>query len=103
MNRKLLTGLLMACCLALPARAAESLTPDALAKSVTEDVLAVLKADKDIQAGNTKKVIDLVEEKVLPHFNFTRMTRLAVGANWRQASPLLNATTGSGCSSSDLA
>jgi phospholipid transport system substrate-binding protein len=86
-NRKLLTGLLMACCLALPAQAAESLSPDALAKSVTEDVLAVLKADKDIQAGNTKKVVDLVETKVLPHFNFTRMTRLAVGANWRQANP----------------
>jgi phospholipid transport system substrate-binding protein len=85
-TKKLLMGLLTAGCLALPAQAAETTTPDALAKSVTEDVLAVLKADKDIQAGNTKKVIDLVEEKVLPHFNFTRMTRLAVGADWRQAS-----------------
>jgi phospholipid transport system substrate-binding protein len=72
---------------ALPAAAAGAMAPDALAKSVTEEVLAVLRADKDIQAGNTKKVIDLVESKVLPHFNFTRMTRLAVGANWRQASP----------------
>jgi phospholipid transport system substrate-binding protein len=75
------------CATALPATAAEVLPPDALAKSVTEEVLIVLRADKDIQAGNTKKVIDLVENKVLPHFNFTRMTRLAVGANWRQASP----------------
>ena len=61
--------------------------PDALAKSVTDEVLAVLRADKDIQAGNTKKVVDLVEKKVLPHFDFVRMTQLAVGRNWQQASP----------------
>lgn len=84
---KALIGLVFCCVFALPARAADVTPPDALAKSVTEEVLAVLRADKDIQAGNTKKVIDLVENRVLPHFNFTRMTRLAVGANWRQASP----------------
>lgn len=82
-----LIGLAFSCALALPAAAADVIPPDALAKSVTEEVLAVLRADKDIQAGNTKKVVELVENKVLPHFNFTRMTRLAVGANWRQASP----------------
>ena len=86
--KNLLIALMISCCAAVsPATAAEVMSPDALAKSVTEDVLAVLRADKDIQAGNTKKVIELVENKVLPHFNFTRMTRLAVGANWRQASP----------------
>ena len=82
-----LIGLTFFCAMVLPATAAEVTAPDALAKSVTEEVLAVLRTDKDIQAGNTKKVIDLVENKVLPHFNFTRMTRLAVGANWRQATP----------------
>ncbi|MDB5812660.1 MAG: hypothetical protein JWN94_4782 [Betaproteobacteria bacterium] len=61
--------------------------PDALAKRVTDEVLAVLRADKDIQAGNTKKLLDVVEAKILPHFNFPHMTRLAVGAPWRQASP----------------
>jgi phospholipid transport system substrate-binding protein len=86
--KNLLIGLAISCCAAvLPAAAAEVMPPDALAKSVTDDVLVVLRADKDIQSGNTKKVIELVENKVLPHFNFTRMTRLAVGANWRQASP----------------
>jgi len=70
-----------------PLRAQEIVAPDVLAKSVTDDVLAVLRADKDIQAGNTKKVVDLVEKKVLPHFEFARMTRLAVGPNWRQATP----------------
>ncbi|MGH8640615.1 MAG: MlaC/ttg2D family ABC transporter substrate-binding protein [Burkholderiales bacterium] len=85
--RKTLIGLSFCWMTAMPAVAADGVAPDALAKSVTEEVLAVLRADKDIQAGNTKKVIDLVENRVLPHFNFTRMTRLAVGANWRQASP----------------
>ena len=69
-----------------PARA-QDIAPDALAKKVTDEVVAVLRADKDIQAGNTKKVLDLVEAKVVPHFNFPRMTRLAVGAPWRQATP----------------
>lgn len=72
---------------AAPLRAAEMQGPDALAKSVTEEVLAILRADKDIQAGDVRKVVDLVEKKILPHFNFVRMTRLAVGVNWRQASP----------------
>lgn len=71
---------------AAPARAQDATAPDVLVKSVTDEVLAVLREDKDIQSGNTKKVVDLVEKKVLPHFDFVRMTRLAVGPNWRQAS-----------------
>ena len=86
--RRMLAGLLAICCLAAaPARAAEVTAPDALAKSVTDDVLAVLRTDKDIQSGNTKKVVDLVEKKVLPHFDFVRMTQLALGRNWREAGP----------------
>src|SRR5262245_42448860 len=61
--------------------------PDVLARSVTDEVLAVIRADKDIQSGNQKKVIDLVEAKVLPHFSFSRMTQLAMGKNWRSANP----------------
>jgi len=66
---------------------AQTLAPDALAKSVTEEVLAVIRADKDIQSGNQKKVLELVEAKVLPHFSFPRMTQLAMGRNWRAANP----------------
>ena len=66
---------------------AQTLAPDALARSVTDEVLAVIRADKDIQSGNQKKVIDLVEAKVLPHFSFPRMTQLAMGRNWRTATP----------------
>jgi phospholipid transport system substrate-binding protein len=66
---------------------AQGQAPDALVKSVTHEVLSIIKQDKDIQAGSTKKTIALIEDKVLPHFNFTRMTALAMGANWRKATP----------------
>jgi phospholipid transport system substrate-binding protein len=58
-----------------------------LVKTVTNDVLDIVRKDKDIQSGNTKKAIELVETKVLPHFNFTRMTQLAMARDWRQATP----------------
>lgn len=61
--------------------------PDVLVKKVTDEVLTIVRADKDIQGGNTRKAIDLVETKVLPHFNFSRMTALAVGKDWRKATP----------------
>ena len=61
--------------------------PDVLVKTVTEDVIGLIKQDKDIRAGSQKKTIALVEQKVLPHFNFTRMTALAMGANWRKTTP----------------
>src|SRR5215813_11774660 len=59
--------------------------PDALVKRTTDEVLAIIKADKDMQSGNMTKVVELAEQKVLPHFDFERMTRLAVGRNWSQA------------------
>jgi len=65
---------------------AQDVAPDVLIKTVSKEVLDIVRKDKDIQSGNTKKAIDLVEAKVLPHFNFTRMTQLALGKDWRQAS-----------------
>ena len=76
------------CLLAMSATANAGLPPDQLIKATSEEVLTVLRADADIAAGNTSKVIDIVEAKVLPHFDFERMTRLAVGKNWRNASDL---------------
>jgi phospholipid transport system substrate-binding protein len=70
----------------VPALALAQETPDALVKRIADEVLAVIKADKDVAAGNQQKVVALAEQKVLPHFDFTRMTRLAVGRNWSQAS-----------------
>jgi phospholipid transport system substrate-binding protein len=64
---------------------AQETAPDALVKNVTNEVLDIIRKDKDIKAGSTKRAIELVEQKVLPHFNFSRMTALAVGKDWRQA------------------
>lgn len=61
--------------------------PDQLVKNVTNEVLEIVRTDKDIQSGNSKRVIDLVEAKVLPHFNFTHMTQLAMARDWRVATP----------------
>ena len=69
-----------------PLFAQSIVAPDALAKGVTDEVIAILRADRDAYTGNPAKVIELIESKVLPHFNFVRMTQLAVGKNWRQAS-----------------
>ena len=67
-----------------PAIAQED-SPDALIKKVTDDVLTIVREDKDIQGGNTQKAIDLVEAKVLPNFSFQRMTSLAMGRDWSKA------------------
>ena len=60
--------------------------PDALVMKITEEVLEIVRKDKDIQSGNTRKAIELVDAKVLPYFNFQHMTALAVGKDWRKAS-----------------
>ena len=61
--------------------------PDALIKRVSSDVLESIKSDKAVQAGETSRVISLVDSKIIPHVNFVRMTASAVGRNWRQATP----------------
>lgn len=66
---------------------AQEVAPDVLVKTVTNEVLEIVRKDKEIQSGNTKKAIDLVEARVLPHFNFTRMTQLALARDWRLANP----------------
>ncbi len=65
---------------------ADVLAPDVLVKNVTLEVVDIIQKDKDIQAGDRKKVIALIETKVLPHFNFQAMTSSAVGRNWDKAS-----------------
>jgi len=64
---------------------AQELAPDAQVKKITNEVIDIIKQDKDIQAGNRKKIDELVDAKVLPHFNFGRMTALAMGRNWPKA------------------
>jgi phospholipid transport system substrate-binding protein len=66
---------------------AQETAPDVLVRKVTDEVLSVVRQDKDIQNGNSRKVIELVDSKVLPHFNFQRMTALAMGRDWSRATP----------------
>lgn len=80
---KIAAGLL---CMAGVAQA-EVVAPDVLITATVRDVIAIVKQDKDIQAGNQKKILELVDAKVLPHFDFVRMTQLAVGKYWRTATP----------------
>jgi phospholipid transport system substrate-binding protein len=66
---------------------AEGPAPDVLVRNTTEEVLTIVRNDKDIKAGKVDRIVDLIEEKVAPHFDFPRMTRLAVGRAWRDATP----------------
>ena len=61
--------------------------PDAMIKRVATDVLTTLKSDKDLQAGNKKKMYDLIDSKIAGNFDFMRMTALAMGRSWRTATP----------------
>ncbi len=60
---------------------------DQLVKRISNEVIDAAKNDKDIQSGNQKRINDLVETKILPYVNFQRMTSLAVGKSWREATP----------------
>ena len=61
--------------------------PDVLVKRISADVIDSVKADKDIQAGNRNKIMDLVNSKILPHVDTEKMTQQAAGRYWRQATP----------------
>lgn len=71
----------------VPAAFAAVEAPDALIKRISLDVLETAKNDKEIQSGNHKRVLELVDAKVIPHVDFQRMTALAAGRYWRQATP----------------
>lgn len=66
---------------------AQGQAPDVLIKSISEDVLATINSDKDIQAGNIARINALVESKILPHVDFQKMTASAVGRHWPNATP----------------
>lgn len=84
---KTITGLLaMAAFVFGTSAMAESLAPDVLVKNTATEVLELVKKDKDIQNGDTKKIVTLTEERIVPHFNFERMTQQVLGRNWRKAS-----------------
>jgi phospholipid transport system substrate-binding protein len=71
---------------AAPARGAEP-APDALVKAISDEVIATIRQDKALQSGDPAKTAALVETKILPHFDFAHTTRIAMGPNWRRATP----------------
>jgi len=80
-------AVLLSTLLLAPTTWAIETSPDILVNNTAQEVLAIIKRDKGIQSGNKAKILALVESKILPHFNFTRMTRLAMGKNWSKATP----------------
>jgi phospholipid transport system substrate-binding protein len=70
---------------ALPALAQEA--PDALVKRLSDETIKLIKSDPKLAAGDPARVREVIETRLLPHFDFQRMTALAMGRNWRQATP----------------
>lgn len=83
-----LSKFIAACALlSISATVAAQEAPDVLVKRLSEEVVALAKADREIQSGNQKRVLELVDAKILPYVNFQRMTALAAGRYWREATP----------------
>ncbi|MGQ0562661.1 MAG: MlaC/ttg2D family ABC transporter substrate-binding protein, partial [Gemmatimonadota bacterium] len=85
MNLARISGFILA--LAFTSAFAQELKPEDLVKRVTEDVLAAIKSDKALQAGDRQKALALAEQKVMPHIDFAEATKLAVGRAWSSATP----------------
>jgi phospholipid transport system substrate-binding protein len=66
---------------------AEQEAPDALVKRISQEILDLAKTDQQIQAGNQQRIIEVVQSKIIPHVNFQRMTAMASGRFWREATP----------------
>lgn len=86
MFKKLFAAVIAAVALAGNAVAQQE-GPDALVKRISQEVLEIAKSDKDIQGGNQKRVLEVVEAKILPSVDFQRMTSMAAGRFWREATP----------------
>jgi len=87
MIMKTLIAIVFAGLVSFPVLAQDPAAPDVLVKNVTLEVIDIIAKDKDIKAGSRAKLIQLIEEKVLPHFNFASMAALAMGQNWNKANP----------------
>ncbi|MBU3597099.1 MlaC/ttg2D family ABC transporter substrate-binding protein [Polynucleobacter bastaniensis] len=82
----LLSSLFLFACSA-SAQAVDQSTPDGLIKTVVSDVMASVKSDPEIQKGNIPRIVDLVEKKIVPYTDMRRTTEMAMGPNWKKATP----------------
>ena len=76
-----------ALCAAFAPLALAQEAPDAMVKRVTQETVGIIKSDPKIQAGDQARIREVIETKLLPNFDFERMTALAMGRNWRTATP----------------
>lgn len=72
---------------AAPAAFASEEAPDAMVQRLSDDVLTTIRNDKSLQSGDIDRVMAVVDSKIMPHVNFTRMTASATGPSWRKATP----------------
>ena len=84
---KLLFAFLFASSALMPAGAHAQEAPDAMVKRISEEILTIAKTDKQIQAGNQQRIMEVVRAKILPYVNFQRMTQMTAGRFWRDATP----------------
>lgn len=84
---KRLALVIVAMAMAMSSAAAAPVPPDELVRQIIEEVLEIVRADERIQSGDVVRIAEVMEQKIAPHFDFPRMTRLAVGRPWRQATP----------------
>ena len=73
--------------MAMSSAVAAPVAPDVLVRQTIEEVLEIIRGDERIQSGDVVRIAEVMEQKIAPHFDFPRMTRLAVGRPWRQATP----------------
>ena len=78
---------MVALTMAMSSAVAAPVSPDVLVKQTIEEVLEIIRSDDRIQSGDVVRIAEVMEQKIAPHFDFPRMTRLAVGRPWRQATP----------------
>jgi phospholipid transport system substrate-binding protein len=86
-TRNLISTLLAAAALVCLRAAQAQEAPDVLVKNVTLEVVDLIAKDREIKSGNRAKLIQVIDAKVLPHFNFNAMTALALGQSWNKATP----------------
>ena len=85
--RCLVSGLLLTSCTVFAQTPDQATAPDALIKMVVTDVMASVMADPDIQKGNIPKIVELVDKKIVPYTDMRRTTEMAMGPNWKKATP----------------
>jgi len=87
LTKSLVVGLLLISGALFAQSPDQATAPDALIKMVVSDVMASVKSDPDIQKGNIPKIVDLVEKKIVPYTDMRRTTEMAMGPNWKKATP----------------